>query len=128
MRKPGFWLLSLEIRISGGRLNGERAIRTHKGATSILQRDEQRLSAGQIPGRHEGRPLNGKVNSAYSHLHGAFLLKKPCAGGLVPKCFLISIVKKESKTCQKKLKIILADTCAGTAARRGSLASSVTME
>jgi hypothetical protein len=65
MRKPGFWLLSLEIRISGG---------------------------------------------------------------LVPNCFSISIVKKESKTCQKNLKIILATLAPGTAARRGPLASSVTME
>lgn len=56
MRKPGFWLLSLEIRISG-----------------------------------------------------------VC----VPKCFSKSIVKKESKTCQKKLKIVLADTCAGNGGSAG---------
>jgi hypothetical protein len=104
MKKPGFWLSSPEIRISGGRLNGERAIRIQKGATSILWRGEQRLSDGQIPCRHAGRQQNCKVNWADSHLHGAFLLKERCAGGLVPKCFSISIVKKESKTCQKNLK------------------------
>jgi hypothetical protein len=81
--------LHVEIRISGGRLNGERAIRTQKGAT---------------------------------------ILKEPCAGGLVPKCFSISIVKKESKTCQKNLKSSWQTLAPETAARRGSLASSVTME
>ena len=80
MKQRRFLHLSVEIRISGGRLNGERAIRTQKGAT---------------------------------------ILKEPCAGGLVPKCFSISIVKKESKTCQKKLTIILADTCAGNGGSAG---------
>ena len=41
------------------------------------------------------------------------------SGGLVPNCFSISIVKKESKTCQKKLTIILADTCAGNGGSAG---------
>ena len=92
----------------------------------MRRENEKTWTLALEPGNPDLRHLNGE--RAIRTQKGATILKEPCAGGLIPKCFLISIVKKESKTYQENLKIILADTCAGNGGSAGSLASSVTMK